>query len=172
MSTTVRWDSPLGVGVALLLSCSVVYALIAIAGTVLTHRYGVASPQTNEQFVFGPKADALFFGRPPREVVRDNPMVGRLALIFIDFMTGFMLAFGIVLFGVIWFGLRHGQEWALWVAVLGNAAMLVYYWGLAVLPFMREFGFGYGDIFHPFAAYPTLIVPVAAVLSWVGLRAA
>lgn len=170
MDTAIRWGSPLGIGVALLLSCSVVYALIAVAGAIITHRYGVAAPQTNGQFIFGPKADTLFFGRPPRDVVRDNPMVGRLAMIFIDFMTGFMLAFGIVLFGVVWFGLRHGQEWALWTALLGNAAMLLFYWGLAVVPFMREFGVGYADVFHPFAAYPTVVIPIATIVSWIGLR--
>lgn len=166
-----RWISPLGISVALFLLCAVTYILIPIFGAIALHRYGVASPQGMGQFIFSAKADEVWFGRPPAEVVRDNPKVGKLILLFMDFMMGFMLAFGVVLFGVVWFGLRQGQGWALWIAVVGNASFLTFYWLLAILPVMREYGFRYMDIGHPFALVPTLLVPIAAILGWIGLRA-
>jgi len=49
--------------------------------------------------------------------------------------------------------------------------MLAIYWGVTLIPFMQEYGFPYMEIFHPFAAIPTVLVPIATVLGWIGLRA-
>ena len=167
---TFRWGSALGASVGLFLSCAAVYVLIALAGAVVMNRYGVAAPQTNGQFIFSAEVDTAFFGRRPAEVVSENPRAGLLILTLLNFMMGFMLALGVLLVAVVWFGLREGQGWALWAAVAGNGAMLVFYWLLGVLPAMRALGItNYFDIWHPFALYPTLVVPVAAVLAWVGL---
>ena len=163
------WNNPLGIGTALFLSVGAVYMIIACAGMIILHRQGVAASEARG-FFLGPKADSVWFGKPPNDVVRDNPQVGRMVLLFMDIITGFMLAFGIVTAGVAWFGLRSGNAWALWVLVAANAAMLATYWLLAMLPFMREYGFSYREVFHPYAAYPTVIIPIATVLAWIGLR--
>ena len=56
------------------------------------------------------------------------------------------------------------------VYVLIPLAGLAFYWLLGVLPAMRALDItSYFDIWHPFALYPTLVVPVAAVLAWAGL---
>lgn len=166
-----QWLSPLGISVALFLFCGAIYFLMAVVGAVISHRYGVTGmPGIEGQFIFSAKADEIWFGWPPAEVVTENPRVGQLLLVFLDFMMGFMLAIGIVMMGIAWFGLRQGQIWALWITVAGYAGFLAYYWLLAVVPFMREFGFRYMEIWHPFALIPTVLVPIAAVLAWIGLR--
>ena len=172
---TFRWGSALGASLGLFLICAAVYVLIALAGAVVMKRYGVAAPQTNGQLIFSAffgrsSADTAFFGRPPAEVVRETPRAGLLILTLPNFMMGFMLALGVLLVAVVRFGLRERQGWALWAAVAGNGAMLAFCWLLGVLPAMRALGItNYFDIWHPFAAYPTLVVPIAGMLAWAGL---
>ncbi|MFH1183843.1 MAG: hypothetical protein V1755_02245 [Chloroflexota bacterium] len=76
-----RWTSPLGISVALFLICAVIYIFIAISGAIILHRYGVASPQAAGQFILSAKADEVWFGHTPAEVVRDNPKLVPIATI-------------------------------------------------------------------------------------------
>ena len=163
------WLSPLGIATALFIGVGLVYIIISSTGIFLLHRYGSVGPQGNGQFFLGSRADAVWFGKPAAEVVSENPKVGRLVLIFMDIITGFMFGFGILIVGIAWFGLRAGHTWALRVMVIVNVTMLATYWLLVILPFMREFGFGYSEIFHPYAAFPTVVVPIATVLAVIGL---
>jgi hypothetical protein len=82
-----------------------------------------------------------------------------------------MVGFAVLLAALAWFGVRDAQAWALWAAILGNGAMLAVYWGVAILPFMREAGVGYFELWHPYALAPTVLVPMAGVLGWIGLQA-
>ena len=165
-----KWLNPLGISVALFLLSSAINILTPIAGSFLLHRYGPFSPQTSQYFVFSAKAEEAWLGKPPAELVKEMPSLRQLYLVLIDFTEAFMLGFGVLLVGLTWFGLRTGQEWALWTILAGHVAMLAIYWGLALIPFMRQYGFSYMEILHPFAAIPTVLVPIATVLAWVGLR--
>jgi len=134
------------------------------------HRYGPISPQTSQYFVFSAKAEEAWLGKSPAELVQDFPALRRLYLVLVDLTEAFTLGFGILTVGLVWFGLRTGQGWALWTIFAGNVAMLAVYWAVALIPFMRQYSFPYMEIFHPFAAIPTVLVPIATVLAWIGLR--
>ncbi len=165
-----QWRSPLGIAVALFFLSGAMHVLTPLAGAFLLHRYGPISPQTSEYFVFSAKAEEAWLGKPPAELVKEMPGLRQLYLVLVDFTEAFMLGFGVLTIGLAWFGLRTGQGWALWTILVGNVGMLAIYWGLAVIPFMRQYGFSYLEIFHPFAAIPTVLVPIATVLGWIGLR--
>jgi hypothetical protein len=124
------WLSPLGISVGLFLICVLVYVAIPLAGAFALHRYGVAAPQTAGQFILSAKADEVWFGSPPAEVVKENPRVGKLMLLFMDFMMGFMFGFGILLLGIVWFGLRqvegtivYGSVYALGLVLLAIGSL-------------------------------------------------
>jgi len=165
-----QWLSPLGIAVVLFLLSGAINILTPIASLFLLHRYGPISPQTPQYFAFSARADEAWLGKSPAQLVEEFPGLRRLYLLLIDFTEAFALGFAILTIGLVWFGLRTGQGWALWTILGGNVAMLAIYWGVALIPIMRQYGFPYMEIFHPFAAIPTVLVPIATVLAWIGLR--
>lgn len=163
------WISPLGGAVILFLACSGVYALIAIAGLVVTHRYGVGRVPASPSIFLSADVEEPLLGRPTADLMADVPGLARILGLMMDAFLAMMLGFALLLGSIAWFGLMDGQTWALWAAVLGNTIMLGIYWGVAIGPFLREAGVGYLRLWHPYALVPSILVPVAAVLGWIGL---
>jgi hypothetical protein len=163
------WLSALGGSVAAFLASSVVYGLIAVGGLVVTHRYGVGRVPGSPSLFLSADIEAPMLGRPTAELMAASPGLARILGIVMDAFLGMMLGFAILLAAISWFGIRDGQAWALWTAVLGNAAMLAVYWLVAILPFMREARVGYGQLWHPYALVPTILVPIGAVLGGIAL---
>jgi hypothetical protein len=161
------WLSALGGSVAAFLASSLVYALIAIGGLVVTHRYGVGRVPGSPSLFLSADIEAQLLGRPTAELMAASPGLARVLGIVMDALLGMMLGFALLLAAVTWFGIRDAQAWALWAAVIGNGAMLAVYWLVAIVPFMREAKVGYGQLWHPYALVPTILVPVGAALGLV-----
>jgi hypothetical protein len=168
-SDVFSWISPLGGAVALLMCCSGVYALIAIAGLVVTHRYGVGRVPASPSIFLSADIEESMLGRATADLMADAPGLARILGLMMDAFLGMMLGFALLLGSITWFGLMDGQAWALWAAVLGNAVMLAIYWGVAITPFLHEAEVAYLRLWHPYALVPSILVPVAAVLGWIGL---
>lgn len=158
------WFSALGGAVVAFLASSLVYGVIAVAGLVVTHRYGVGRVPGSPSIFLSASVEAPMLGRPTADLLADSPGLARVLGLVMDAFLGMMLGFAVMLAAVAWFGIGGGAAWALWTAVLGNAAMLGVYWGVAILPFMREAGVGYVRIWHPYALVPTVLVPIGTVL--------
>jgi hypothetical protein len=163
------WASALGGAIIAFLASSVVYGAIAVGGLVMTHRYGVGRVPGSPSIFLSADVEQPMLGRPTADLMADSPGLARILGLVMDAFLGMMLGFAILLAAIAWFGLRDGQVWALWTAVLGNVAMLGIYWGVAIGPFLRESGVGYFRIWHPYALVPTILVPIGAILGWIGL---
>jgi hypothetical protein len=164
-----EWFSPLGAAVALLLTCSAVYALIAVGGLVVTHRYGVGRVPASPSIFLSADVEADLFGRATVTVLDTTPGLGRILGIVMDAFLAMMLGFALLLAAIAWFAVPTGEAWALGAAVIGQIVMLAIYWLVAIGPFLREAGVSYPQVWHPYAVVPTILVPIAAILGWIGL---
>ena len=79
----------------------------------------------------------------------------------LDLMTMLWLGFGLFQLGVVWFGLREGQAWALGIVVAADLAQLAG-WSL--------YGVQTRDWGAPLFWYDVVLLVPAAVLGWIGLR--
>ncbi len=78
--------------------------------------------------------------------------------------SGFMIAFGFMVVGLAWFGIRSGQQWALWTAVGGH---LVAY--ISALPF--HFVYGIDTLGHLGPVYlDAAFLVVGTILSYNALK--
>jgi hypothetical protein len=79
----------------------------------------------------------------------------------LDLMTMLWLAFGLFQLGIVWFGLRHGYAWALWIVAAADLAQLVGWimYGIQT----RDWG-------APLFWYNVVFLIPATVLGWIALR--
>jgi hypothetical protein len=164
-----EWGSRFGCGTALFLTFSGFYVFIAALGLIVLHTSGPASEKYGEIFL-GPAIDGALFGKPPWVLMRENLGIRRFALSNLSNVCGLLLALGTSTFATVWFALRRGEMWALWTCVVGNGAMLAVYWFLVMLPAIRFTGVGYRRMYHPYAVLPTVVMPIATCLCWLGSR--
>ena len=169
-SADFRWLSPLGISALLFLGFSLVCLIFGTLAPVLVRRYGPGSPSASlmDWFVFSPRADAAYFGKPPAELVRETPAIAELHVTLLNLFGGFLICLAIAQFCLVWFGLRAGHGWALWALAISDFAVVVHYWAWVVPPFRRVFPLAFSDL-HPYVLYPMVAVPIAALLGWIGL---
>ncbi|MEP7004007.1 MAG: hypothetical protein ABI888_05645 [Chloroflexota bacterium] len=157
--------SPLGAAVALFLGWG---ALNLVIGMVAPIVIGAGSLPTNI-LVLSSRTDTAFFGQEPSVLVRDSPPLRELRIVLFYWLSATLVAFGLLVIAVTWFGLRSGEPWALpvltacWLIVLVGFALLFKRYtdagvslSLADLP----------PLFH----YPAFLVTPAILLGWIGLR--
>lgn len=79
----------------------------------------------------------------------------------LDLMTMLWLAFGLFQLGLVWFGLRAGYPWVLWMVAVADLIQLVgwIFYGVQT----RDWG-------APLFWYAALFLLPATVLGWIGLR--
>lgn len=166
-----RWFSPLGIASILFLLWGVLFLLEGILGPTLVARYGPGSPTPSmmDYFLFNAQVDTAYFGRPPLELVQETPAIAKLHTLMINHTVGFFFPLGILQLSIVWFGLRRGHRWALWTLAIGNIAYALRYWVIEIPPVFSVVPVGLSGL-HPYALYPTVAVPVATLLGWLGLR--
>ena len=158
-----RWLSPLGIGVALFLFYGTFYIFIGaltpvMADTEMGRQVTVSSPE---------KDNALLGGRTP-DLLKANPALAKVRAMLLNMVGGLLVAAGILVLAVAWFGLRQGQTWAL--AALGLAGVSVFpFWWFVFRPF-AEAGISVGFDLPPFMLIPGLLLVPAVVLGSIGLR--
>jgi hypothetical protein len=152
-----RWFSLLGLSVVLFLGFGLICLIFGILGPGLVRRGGPGSQSASlmKFFVFSARADTAYFGRPPVELAQESPAIAKLHVAMLTVSGGFLVSLAIIQFGLVWFGLRNGQSWALWTLAIGDLALAVQYW-LVVMP--------------PYAIYASVAIPIATLLGWLSLR--
>ncbi len=167
-----RWLSPLGISVALFLVLgllTVVAGLLAVVLYFPPGRTARFAAQGQPTLVLLEQGDSDYFGAPLPEVYARNPDVAEIIDLHMLIKSGQWLAFGIVEIVIAWFGLRLGQRWALWTLAGANAAA-VFGWCLVVVRYWQRGAHVDLDLPPVIFLWPLFVVPVAAVLGWIGLR--
>lgn len=163
-----QWFSTLGICVVLFILNSLVLAAIGILTPIALRRLLFVEPAMRGHFLFSPDADTAIFGQPPIELYKRFPYSKTLIEMWGLMLSAFMLAFAFLQLGVAWFGLRAGKVWAFWLLVVSNSIAIGFYWLLFVRPYAAKVSLRFADL-HPFATVPTIILPIAALLGWIGL---
>ena len=166
-----QWLSPLGVSAALFLAFGGICLIFGLLGPFLVRRHGPGSASASlmDWFVFSVRADTAYFGHSPAELTRQTPAIAEVHLAMLNLFGGFLVCLALLQFGLVWFGLRQGHIWALWVLAFADLALVVHYWVLVVPPFARSFPLSLSDL-HPYVLYPMIAVPIATFLGWLSLR--
>jgi hypothetical protein len=156
------WGSPLGVGVALFLVTGVVHFLIGVLAPVMMNT------EVGRSMILSPRTDAVLFGRPMAELLRDDRALATARTILFSMLAGMLVGAGVLEMALAWFGLRQGQAWAFWTLVVEGVA-LVPFWVMVLAPYVRAGARpGLGDT-PPFMWVPAALLVPAAVLSFIGL---
>ncbi len=160
MAESFKWFSPLGISVALFLAIGTLWLLIgALTVPFLNKGTGFVSQSTDE----------AYFGRSTSELHASDPAFSKLRTLLLTVIAGFLLLAGVLFLSLAWFGLRHGQTWALPSISLAGLLAIVF-WALALLPYFRSgIHVTIGDL-PPFMWIPALLIPPAIILGWIGLR--
>ncbi|HLC02734.1 MAG TPA: hypothetical protein VJK02_06835 [Anaerolineales bacterium] len=160
-----RWLSLLGIATILFL----LFGLMNVVVGVLTPFF--IRPDrlvTSNSLLMSERTDTVLFGGSPSELVAQKKSLGLLRLLLLYWLAGLLLSFGLFQLAVTWFGLRQGQAWALWALTVSDLAMLPY-WFLILNSYARGGATpGIGDV-PPLLLY-LAVIPIAAVIGWLGLR--
>jgi hypothetical protein len=148
MKTDFSWASPIGLSSILFMAIAAIYVLIGGIGLILI----------------------IIFAKPIADVNRDSPQIGNYISILMIVFCSFMVSMGILQFGIAKYALIEAARWALWYSVISNLFMLIIYWVVVIVPVMKEFKVGYFALWHPYALIPTLLLPIATILGWLGLK--
>lgn len=168
MKTEFYWSSPLGISAILFISIAIIYILIGALGLIITLKQGAGN--TMGQLFLGKQVDELIFGKSTSQLVQDSPNFTRYISMLILVFCSFMVGMGILQFGVARFALIEAKWWAWWISLFSNAIMLGVYWFLIIIPVLQEYKVTYFSLWHPYAFIPTLLLPIALISGWIGLR--
>jgi hypothetical protein len=118
--------------------------------------------------LFTPRVDEILFGRTPADIVAGEPAVLEVQLFYVDLAATLLLALGVLLGFLTWFGLRPGHRWAWWagfISVIVAAASLA----RVALPYILQAPFGVADV--PPIFWVLVLAPIPLVLGWRGTKA-
>lgn len=161
---TFRWGSALGISVALFLVWGALYVIIGVLTPVLMDR-GIGT----QTLIFSVPTDTVVFGASPADLLRTNRPVATLRTILLRIVAALLLAAGLLVLTVTWYGLRTGQMWALGALALTGLAVLPYWW-LAYQPYARAGARVWLGDMPPFMWVPAALLIPAVILGWLGLR--
>jgi len=158
-----NWASPLGVGVALFLVGAAVHLVIGVLTPVV-----IETPAGTHFLFLSGRTDAALYGTDTARLLRDSPELRQLRTTLLTVVGGLLVGFAIAELGLIWFGLRAGQAWALWVLVVSGLVLLPI-WFLVLRPYFAAGPVGLGDL-PPFMWIPAATLLPAIASSAIGLR--
>lgn len=158
-----RWRSLLGVSVGLFLAWGLLNAALAIYVPYTLHTGSVSALGG---LVLSAEADEALLGRTFTSLDAGDPRLAAYLVAFMDSMCAQMMGFAVAFLGIVWFGLRRSQGWALVVAAVSGGVAFVYY-----LPIFALYARLSVQIvsFAWFLAVPVIALGVATVLGWIGM---
>ena len=160
-----QWMSLLGFSTILFL----LFGLMNVLVGVLTPFFVRPDRLTQNALLMSERTDTVLFGGPPSELLTQNKSLGLLRRLLVYWLAGLLLSFGLFQLALTWFGLRQGQAWALWTLTAADLAMLPYWYMILNTYAHAGVAPGIGEM-PPFLPYLG-VIPIAAVLGWIGLRA-
>lgn len=159
-----HWLSPLGLSVILFLLYGVVYLLIGSLTFFLADS-NVGKPM----IIMSPRTDEKLFGEKPEKLLAENPSLKTTRSIIVNMLAGMLIACGILVLGITWFGIKSGDKWALILMTIIGIAVLPSWWA-AVKPYSDAgIKLTLSDI-PPFIWVPAALYLPATILGWIGLK--
>ena len=115
--------------------------------------------------------DTELYGRPPEQILSSVPELATFRSVVLRAIAGLLVAAGLLVVGVAWFGLREPEAWALALLTLVALVVLPYWW--ITFGAYRTAGVSLPlTSVPPFMWVPGILMPVGAVLGWIAyLRA-
>src|SRR5689334_8668410 len=111
-----QWFSPLGIAAALFLSHGLLLIFLGSLCFWLYRKAGTTKRYAGQGgLILSGRADSAFLGRPVSEIVQENHTLTAVMDLNMNIAAGLWLAFGIFETALVWFGVREGLAWALWV---------------------------------------------------------
>lgn len=117
--------------------------------------------------MFSARVDEVLLGKAPSDIVAAEPGVVEVQLIHIDLAAMLLLALGVTVGFVTWFGLRAGNRWAWW-AMFVSFFVVVASITRTMIPYLLRASFGLADVPPIFCVL--VVVPIALVLGWRGTK--
>lgn len=161
-----QWHSSVGIATGLFLSYGVFSLVVSGILTPL-----LARRMQRRILLIGPRSDTILFGRTPAELLDACPEVGLVQHTLFMLPAGALMSFGILQLALTWYGLKNGEPWAFWALVIGDLSILPFL-AFYLRPFLQRGApvFPRGLAAPPIFYFPFVIIPIAAVLGWLGLR--
>ncbi len=161
-----QWHSSLGIATGLFLS----YGLFGLVVAAILTPF-LARRMQRRILLIGPKSDTILFGRTPSELLNACPEVGLVQHTLVMLMAGALMSFSILQLALTWYGLKNGEAWAFWALVIGDLSILPFL-AFYLRPFIQRGApvLPRGLAAPPIFYFPVVIIPIAAVLGWLGLR--
>lgn len=155
---SLRWAVRVGLGLAVVLF---------VGGIAIPIGFRVVGRVFGEVLLFTPWVDEAIFGRPPADIIAGEPAVKTVQLFYVDLGATMLLAMGVMVGFVTWFGLRAGHRWAWWAMFL---SLVVATASVAriVLPYVLESPFGFADV--PPIFWLPVLAPIPLILGWRGTK--
>ncbi len=116
------------------------------------------------------RTDTALFGAPPDQVLAGNPQLVMLRMMLIRSLSGLMVAAGLAVLGLAWFGMRTPDRWVLGLLAVIGAAVLPFWWSVFAPYRAAGIRLAIGDL-PPFMWVPAILMPVASVFGWLGTSA-
>lgn len=161
-----QWLSALGVSVILF---SLFGLLSLVVGIVIPLLFRKINDLPAGILFFSQRTDTELFGRPTSDLIQADSPLAILRFLYTNWLAGLFLAFGIFQLALTWFGLRNAQVWALWTLTFADLALLPYYVRTIRMYTGRGIALRLSDL--PPLYSLLVLIPIAAVLGWFGLRA-
>jgi hypothetical protein len=165
-TATFRWRSPLGASVGLFLAWGLLNAALAIYTPYTLHTGGV---DALGGLILMADSDEALLGRTFASIDAQDPRLAAYLVAFMDTMCAQMMGFAVAYAALVWFGLRRGNTWSLWVAAVAGLMPFAYY--LPILDLYARYSAPTGG-FVGFLAVPVAAIGLATGLGRYGLRAA
>jgi hypothetical protein len=161
-----QWISPLGVSVILF---SLYGLLSLVVGMVLFIVFRNQNALPGSILFLSQQMDKQLFGRSTVDLHREDRSLATLYFLYINWLAGLFLSFGIFQLALAWFGLRSGQAWALWTITLADLVLVPYF--MRIVRVYTSSGVNIQIAQLPPLYTLQVLIPVAALLGWLGLRA-
>jgi hypothetical protein len=145
-----------------------------LASGVLWLLIGLATPWASERSAgrFGlfvtHDTDLVLYGEEPGKLLATRPDLLTLRRTVLRVIAGLLVAAGILVIGVAWFGLKERSVWAVALLMVVGLAVLPYWW-IALAPYRAaDIKLSLGAL-PPFMWIPGVAMPVASVLGWIAI---
>ena len=97
-------------------------SILFVIGGLFDALIGAATPIVTRAtrpniFMLSAQSDLALFGRNAGDLLHESTSLALLYRLTFDLIGTLLLVFGLLVAALAWFGLRHGEWWALWTLV-------------------------------------------------------
>jgi hypothetical protein len=148
-------------------------SILFLIGGLFDALIGAATPIVTRMtrpniLMLSAQSDLLLFGKNPGDLLHESTSLALLYRLTFDLIGTLLLVFGLLVAALAWFGLRHGEWWAL-LTLVGVEVIFIAGWIVVLSPYIQR-----GIPIQLGALPPNLFVPAillipAGLLSAIGL---